>query len=239
LFSGRACSGFSAQPVARPGPALARAPWRPPPHACPTSPLYLIFLFPHSNFPLPLFHLSSTSFALGVIQWTVAAIVGSRGELPLPLSSPLPPSSLPVCPAPRRGLVRPSPRRGSPVRPGGTPRRGPGGTPSGTVTSVALECTWRVVPFSRATFKFRLISFKSSLHYVLRRALRRATIYFKFRFISVLRHALRRATIHFYFRLFNVLHRAFRRATFCFKFSLSGVCRRAMLNVIFIFNSSV
>jgi hypothetical protein len=39
---------------------------------------------------------------------------------------------------------------------------------------------------------------------VLRRSLRRATIYFKFRFISVLRRVLRRATIHFKFRLFNV-----------------------------------
>jgi hypothetical protein len=31
------------------------------------------FLFLRSNLPLPLFHLSSTSLALGVIRWTVAA----------------------------------------------------------------------------------------------------------------------------------------------------------------------
>ena len=78
---------------------------------------------------------------------------------------------------------------------------------------------------------------------MLRRALHRATIHFKFRFISVLRRALRHATIHFNFRLFNVLLRAFSHAKFCFKFSLSGVCRRALcratLYVIFIFNSSV
>jgi hypothetical protein len=39
---------------------------------------------------------------------------------------------------------------------------------------------------------------------MLRRALHRATIPFKFAFIHVLRRALRRATIHFNFRLFNV-----------------------------------
>jgi hypothetical protein len=74
---------------------------------------------------------------------------------------------------------------------------------------------------------------------VLRRALRRATIHFKFRFISV----LRRATIHFNFRLFNVLCHVFSRAAFCCKFSLNCVCRRALrrptLYIIFVFNSSV
>jgi hypothetical protein len=78
---------------------------------------------------------------------------------------------------------------------------------------------------------------------VLRHALCRATIYFKFRFISVLCRAFHCTTIHFNFRLFNVLRRAFRRAIFCFKFSLSGVCRRALrratLYVIFMFNSNV
>ena len=124
----------------------------------------------------------------------------------------------------------------------------PGGAPDAAPAAPPLRCgpqrgprvpLARAVPFPHATFKFRLISFKSSLHYVLRRA----TIYFKFRFISVLRHALRRSTIHFYFRLFNVLHREFRRATIYSKFSLSGVCRcairRATLYIIFIFNSSV
>jgi hypothetical protein len=62
---------------------------------------------------------------------------------------------------------------------------------------------------------------------VLRRVLRRATIYFKFSFISVLHRALRRATIHLNFRLFNVLHRALRRATIHLKFSLFKVWRRA------------
>jgi hypothetical protein len=87
------------------------------------------------------------------------------------------------------------------------------------------------------TFKFRLISFKFSLNYVLRRAIRHAAIYFKFRFISV----LRRVTIHFNFNFRLFMCCVVRR--FVFKFSLSGVCRRALcratLYIIFIFNSSV
>jgi hypothetical protein len=74
---------------------------------------------------------------------------------------------------------------------------------------------------------------------VLLRALRRATIYFKFRFISV----MCRTTIHFNFRLFNVLCRVFRRATIYSKFNVSDVWRRALccatFYVIFTFNSSV
>jgi hypothetical protein len=77
----------------------------------------------------------------------------------------------------------------------------------------------------------------------LRRALRLATIHFKFSFIYVLRRALRRATIHFNFRLFNVWRRASSRATFRFKFSLDDVCHRALrrvtLDIIFIISSSV
>jgi hypothetical protein len=38
---------------------------------------------------------------------------------------------------------------------------------------------------------------------VLRRALRRATVYFKFTFINELCRVLRRATIHLNFRLFK------------------------------------
>jgi hypothetical protein len=43
---------------------------------------------------------------------------------------------------------------------------------------------------------------------VLRRALRRATIQFKFVFINLLRRALRRATMQFKFMFINMLHRA-------------------------------
>jgi hypothetical protein len=43
---------------------------------------------------------------------------------------------------------------------------------------------------------------------VLHRALRRATIRFKFIFINVLRRALRRATTQFKFVFINMLHRA-------------------------------
>jgi hypothetical protein len=78
---------------------------------------------------------------------------------------------------------------------------------------------------------------------VLRRALRRATIHFKFSFISALRRALRRATIHLNSGLFIVWRRTSSRATFCFKFSLDDVSRRALrratLDVIFIISSSV
>jgi hypothetical protein len=70
---------------------------------------------------------------------------------------------------------------------------------------------------------------------VLRRALRRVTIHFKFVFINELCCALRRTTICLNFRLFNVWHRTSSRAMFRFKFNLDGVCccafRRAMLNV--------
>jgi hypothetical protein len=65
----------------------------------------------------------------------------------------------------------------------------------------------------------------------------------KFTFIHVLRRALRRATIYFNFRLFNVWRRASSRTTFHFKFSLDDVCRSALrrttLDLIFIISSSV
>jgi hypothetical protein len=70
---------------------------------------------------------------------------------------------------------------------------------------------------------------------VLRRALHRTTIHFKFIFINELCCALPRATIRLNFRLFNVWRRTSSRATFRFKFNLDGVCccafRRATLNV--------
>jgi hypothetical protein len=52
-----------------------------------------------------------------------------------------------------------------------------------------------------------------------RRALRRATIQFKFIFINELCCALRRATIRLNFTLFNVWRRASSRAMFRFKFN--------------------
>jgi hypothetical protein len=204
----------------RPGP------WRPhlPPCARPLSLSH--FLFPHNNFPLPLFHLSSTSFALGVIRWMVVAIVEPRGELfpSLPLSSPssfLPCAPLlPLPPAPSSVACRsPRPR----------PWR-----------SIPL-CARSPVParIALARSKFSLINFNFSLIYVLRRALRRVMIHFNFGLFSV----LRRATIYFNFRLFNVLRRTFRRAAIYSKFCLSGVYHRALhratFYVIFIFNSSI
>jgi hypothetical protein len=112
-------------------------------------PLYLI-LFPAQQLPLPLSHLSSTSFALGVIRWTVAAIIEPRGELPPPslFPSPLPPPSFPARPcwplaAPRprpgRAIVRALPRPWScPCWP--LAARAPGALPSSV----------RAVPFPRA-----------------------------------------------------------------------------------------
>jgi hypothetical protein len=54
------------------------------------------FLFPRSNFPLPLLHLSSISLALGGIPMNGCCRSSSPevSSLSLPLSSPLPPSSL-------------------------------------------------------------------------------------------------------------------------------------------------
>jgi hypothetical protein len=98
--------------LTQPGPARRdpRAPSTPTPHARPLH-LYLI-LFPARQPPPislpPLSHLSSTSFALGVIRWAVAAIVELRGELPPCLSSPplsllLPSLRAPAGPWPRPG----------------------------------------------------------------------------------------------------------------------------------------
>jgi hypothetical protein len=58
-ISGHESSGFSARP-------LARAPWRPSPMRAPLPLSH--FLFPRSNFPLPLLQLP----CLGVIRLTVA-----------------------------------------------------------------------------------------------------------------------------------------------------------------------
>jgi hypothetical protein len=71
-IGGRACSGFSARPLAPPPPTM-RPPGTPTSHHAEPSRLIgracsFGFLFPRSNF----FSLSSTSFALGVIRWTVA-----------------------------------------------------------------------------------------------------------------------------------------------------------------------
>jgi hypothetical protein len=92
---------------ARPSPARpspGHAPLAPPPrHVRAPLPLNLISYPvqqpPPTSLP-PLSHFSSTSFALGVIRWTVATIVEPRGELPPPslFPSPLPPPPFPVRP---------------------------------------------------------------------------------------------------------------------------------------------
>ena len=64
--------GFWPGPRRDPDRPLPARPWRPHlPHA--PLPLSISFSFPAQQLPLPLLHLSSTSFALGVIRWTVAA----------------------------------------------------------------------------------------------------------------------------------------------------------------------
>jgi hypothetical protein len=139
-ISGRAHSGFSVWPAARPAtrvpdPAQPLAP-PPPPMSAPSLSLSH-FRFQRINFISPLFHLSSTSFALGVIRWMVVAIVEPRGELP-PSPLPLPPS--PACPLP--GHASPSPVAPSLVpsralpRPARRPwRRAPGRAPPGRTSS--------------------------------------------------------------------------------------------------------
>jgi hypothetical protein len=120
------------------------------------------FLFPRSNFPLPLLHLSSISLALGGIPMNGCCRSSSPevSSLSLPLSSPLPPSSLhrvasgwsaPVPPLhalrpppPQRGLL-PAPGR-PPACPGAStparPRAAPCGSPS-VVTGAAPLRPWR------------------------------------------------------------------------------------------------
>jgi hypothetical protein len=86
---------------------------------------------------------------------------------------------------------------------------------------VRAACS-RARNYSCATFDFQLYPFSNfSLVDVLRRALRRATIQFKFIFINVLCHALRRATIQFKFIFVNDLCRALCSATFHFKTQFS------------------
>jgi hypothetical protein len=173
--------------------------------------------------------------------------------------------------SPRRAAVlAPSVQPSGPcaARPSRPPRRGPLAPVCGPRCGLRGSCLWHglgthnPVPARAALvvrcLNFSLISFKFCLINVLRRALRRtsiylkfgfisvlrrAMIYFNFRFISMLRRTLRRATVHLQFSLFNVWRRASSRATFRFKFSLSDVCcralRRVMFNIISIINSSV
>jgi hypothetical protein len=117
--------------MARPNPTLPRrAPSVLPP--CVPHPLSH-FLFPRNNFPLPLFHLSSTS---PCARWDsgewLPPIIEPRGELPLssPLLSLLPPS--PACTpawppgrAPLSGHPRARPLSGPPRRRPGPARRAP------------------------------------------------------------------------------------------------------------------
>jgi hypothetical protein len=196
------------------------APSAPTSHHAPPVPLSISFSFPAQQLLLPLFHLSSTFFASLYLIFFSRAATSSPSLPPLfhllcPRCDPVDgcrrssdpkvsfpsPSSLPPFPLP----CPRAPWRGPDLAPGArnafTYARSP------VPTRTALAC---------ATFKFRLTSFKFSLIYVLRRVLRRATIYFKFRFIRVLRRTIRRVTINFNFRLFNVLCRVFSRATFSF-----------------------
>jgi hypothetical protein len=115
---GLAC-GPTRDPSTRPG----QAPGAPTsPHERPLPLSLSHFRFQRINFISPLFHLSSTSFVLGVIRWTVVPIVEPRGELPPPLPLSSPASSLPRVPSPwphvalpGRALPRPRPPR-SPAR---------------------------------------------------------------------------------------------------------------------------
>jgi hypothetical protein len=148
--------------------------------------------------------------------------------------------------APAPPLARP--RSASPCGAPALPRRGPVRPPGGALAPPLAwppaRLAWplrdlrgpalprRTQPQRARHLNFSLISFKFGLINVLRRALRRSTIYLKFRFISVLCCTLCRA-----FSLFNVWCHACSRPMLRFKFSLSDVrcraLRRAMLDVFY------
>jgi hypothetical protein len=101
-----------------PGPW--RGPWRPPPLRGAPNPSLSHFLFPRNNFPLPLFHLTLISLALGGIPVSGCRRSSSpEVSPPLPLSSPsfLPPLRAPwsVLPRHARGTWSPTAPRATPA----------------------------------------------------------------------------------------------------------------------------
>jgi hypothetical protein len=178
IRSKRVCGvGFWPSPRSGPAPGAPRAP-APLMHGVPT-PSLSHFLFPRSNFHLPLFHLPCPRWDSGE---RLPSIIEPRGELPLYsplLSSPLPSSSLPhVAPgrffpgahdpwpaaAPRVAPVRrprlaPSRRRAAPCPPlPGSLARAPTCSPHasphpcpGAAPGVAPDTVCLAWPSSRAT----------------------------------------------------------------------------------------
>jgi hypothetical protein len=151
-----------------------------------------------------------------------------QGELSLSLSPPLSPFPLPSlrpCPATVHALAPRAPARRwhtpcgpTPLPSGRAPRRRPRASPRPCTppaaprpypiaprpASVTLRAPGARGVFPRARhLYFGLINFKFSLVDVLRRVLRRVTVYFKFTFINELRRALSRAMIHLHFGIFK------------------------------------
>jgi hypothetical protein len=136
-ISGRACSGSLAWPVARPGLALA-----PHPPCVPLSSLSH-FLFPCSNFSLPLFHiLCPRCDPVDGYHRSSSPKVSSPSP---PISSPLPPFLPPLRAAPCDLWPAAWPRaasgrwRGPCVPPRAPPRRGPPGARSPIPACAALS----------------------------------------------------------------------------------------------------
>jgi hypothetical protein len=245
------------QPVARPD--LAR-PWRAPlvplPPMRAPSPLPLSFLFPHSNFPLRLFHLPCPR---------CDPVDGCRRSsdpkvsFPSPLLSPSFPFPLPACgPSPWCLASAPSPRHpcaalpGAPLHvlprgpcarpspaapcapfpvapealPGGAPRALPCGAPPPLHPCAALPVGAPAVPMR-------------ALAQLPRAAPVRPPVWPRARVVPFSRAAVARnvfSLISFKFSLINVLRRALRRATIHFKFKFISVLRHALRHATFHFN---
>jgi hypothetical protein len=163
--------------VARHDPTRPRR--APPPMRAPT-PLPLIFPFPRSNFPLPLFHLPPPHLALGGIP-----VSGCRRSLSPKVSFPSPLFSLFSFPLPACNPTMAIPP--------------PAAAPGAALARVTFK--FSLFHVLRHTLRHMAIHFKFKFISVLCHALRRATIHFNFSLGNVLCRALRRTTFCVNFRL--------------------------------------
>jgi hypothetical protein len=194
-----------------PPPARPTRPSRPSPTAVPTRPSRpSLAARPAPLAPLPRTQRpcspttprSRSSHALSPCAAPVSRVSGP--------AAPCPGVRVPRARPPRRVLRTPAPRVLAAVCPGG-PVACPG---MASHAPDARAACLRARNCSCAAFDFQLYPFFNfSLVDVLCRALRRATIQFKFIFVYDLCRALRRATFHFKSSSVDVCRCAFRRAT--------------------------